>query len=401
MLDAVVDLMFPGWASVSGSAALFAIGSSFPWRPPTPAPSDVVPGIRAARFQITGLDAVFGAAPLAAVSFPGTQGGSLAWSATPNPECERQWTSRDATLRVGFSSRTSFGGGYGFRVAFSPVATLLFDHPMTLRRMLDDWVVPLLRIVSISIGKPQSLTHLDIDLNEPLDPQASEKAQVFGTGISQEPIDCDLDPARRRRSSLLAAADGVSLLSMVTEWQRLAAEHHPLIETYGAMLHSDDEHPRSRLLLLLQSLEGLHGAETRSEYEARKSQHGSNRERILQQARTRFEKEDLKFLKENLNKEPRSGLESALRAVLRGLPVDLTEDLRGTRLVSSAALRDSGGPENVLRIVRNDLAHGRRGYEPADLQEVVRILERVVQAHALRLLGCNTQIQTRALERRR
>jgi hypothetical protein len=274
---------------------------------------------------------------------------------------------------------------------------------MILRQLLDDWVVPLLGIASISIGKRQSLTYLAVDLNGPLEPQASQKAQVFGTGISQEPVDCDLEPSRSRRSSLVATADGVSLLSLVTEWQRLASEHHPLIETYGSMLHSDDQHPRSRFLLLLQSLEGLHGAETRCEYEERKSKHGRNRDRILHRASTRFETDDLRFLKENLNKEPRSGLDTALRYVLRSLPVDLTDDIRKTRLVSGV-LTDAGGaaarsPEAALRIVRNDLAHGRRGYEPQDLQAVVGILERVVQAHALRLLGCSPQVQRRALER--
>lgn len=53
---------------------------------------------------------------------------------------------------------------------------------------------------------------------------------------------------------------------------------------------------------------------------------------------------------------------------------------------------------SALRVVRNNLAHGLRGYESGLLHEVVGILERVVRAQALRLLGCAGEVQQRALQ---
>ncbi|MDP8977428.1 MAG: hypothetical protein M3N17_02410, partial [Actinomycetota bacterium] len=52
----------------------------------------------------------------------------------------------------------------------------------------------------------------------------------------------------------------------------------------------------------------------------------------------------------------------------------------------------------TLRVVRNNLAHGLRGYEPHLLHQVVTILERVVRAQALRLLSCPEAVQERALQ---
>jgi len=43
---------------------------------------------------------------------------------------------------------------------------------------------------------------------------------------------------------------------------------------------------------------------------------------------------------------------------------------------------------DALRVVRNDLAHGVRGYPVRELRGVVDVLERIVRGHALRLLGC-------------
>jgi len=52
-----------------------------------------------------------------------------------------------------------------------------------------------------------------------------------------------------------------------------------------------------------------------------------------------------------------------------------------------------------MRIIRNNLAHGNRGYEPRQLYDVVKILERVVRAHALRILEAGPQSIERVLTR--
>ena len=45
-------------------------------------------------------------------------------------------------------------------------------------------------------------------------------------------------------------------------------------------------------------------------------------------------------------------------------------------------------PLDALRVARNGLAHGTRGFDAYDLDQVNDILDRLVWAHGLRLLGC-------------
>ena len=49
----------------------------------------------------------------------------------------------------------------------------------------------------------------------------------------------------------------------------------------------------------------------------------------------------------------------------------------------------------AIRIARNALAHGTRGFDAEDLDPVNEILDRVVRAHALRLLGCDERLSGR------
>jgi hypothetical protein len=55
-------------------------------------------------------------------------------------------------------------------------------------------------------------------------------------------------------------------------------------------------------------------------------------------------------------------------------------------------------PASALRIVRNNLAHGKRGYDPQVLDEAVRILELIVRGHSLRILGCSDHVVARVFD---
>ncbi|GAB3084789.1 hypothetical protein [Isoptericola nanjingensis] len=94
-----------------------------------------------------------------------------------------------------------------------------------------------------------------------------------------------------------------------------------------------------------------------------------------------------------------SSLDGALEAMARALPVNGTEALATTDLVKGlrASGRASSTPE-ALRLVRNDLAQGNRGYPADELDEAVAVLERIVRGHALRLLGCPDLVVTRLFD---
>jgi hypothetical protein len=81
------------------------------------------------------------------------------------------------------------------------------------------------------------------------------------------------------------------------------------------------------------------------------------------------------------------------------VPVDLTPRLSGCNLLAEY-LTEAEGPEHqqvayALTRVRNDLAHGNKGFSARDLHEAVHVLERIVRAHALRLMGCPDSVLER------
>jgi hypothetical protein len=107
---------------------------------------------------------------------------------------------------------------------------------------------------------------------------------------------------------------------------------------------------------------------------------------------------DRKFVKKFLSTKPYSGgLEDALRYCLTSLPVDISDDVEKSSVVQSMLKQGATSMTDALRRVRNDLAHGSRGYDVEHLHEVSALLERVARAHLLRILGCPDQAQKRAL----
>lgn len=74
--------------------------------------------------------------------------------------------------------------------------------------------------------------------------------------------------------------------------------------------------------------------------------------------------------------------------------------LEGTPLITATAAPpvSAKNAADALRMIRNDLAHGTRGYDAYELQQVVEVLERMVRAHALELLGCPEAVISRVLD---
>lgn len=311
-----------------------------------------------------------------------------------NPDSSQKWSDDDVTVRLEYDASIAVGNAYAFRFVVSPVVRIESREALTVRAWLDRWIVPLRRIVSIATGDAQPLTYLAVDANGVDGPGIHQRRQVYGLGITQEPYQSDQAAVRKSSTAVQMAVDGLSLLDMLRRWQGLEDDHHPLIETYGAMLSATDEHPRSRFLLLVQALEGLHGHETAAAYEERKNRHTEKRKTLIEalQDADILNPQQLTFVKKNLTKNPPRGLNEALHHLLGELPVDLTPRLAACKLLTNY-LAEAQGPEAqrvayALSRVRNDLAHGNKGFDAYDLHETVRVLERIVRAHALRLLGC-------------
>lgn len=369
----------------------------------------VVPSYASVSAQVGALDAVAGASPFSGWKFPKDgEGRHLEgdWTVSGNPDSSQEWTDDDVTVRLEYDAGVGIGNPYAFRFVVSPVVRIESREAFTIREWVDRWIVPLRRIVSIATGDAQPLTYLAVGPTRVDEPGARihRRRQVYGTGITQDPYQSDQTSVRKSSTSVRIAADGLSLLDMLRRWQGLEDDHHPLIETYGAMLSATDEHPRSRFLLLIQALEGLHGHETATAYAKRQERHTETREALIETLKgaDTLDAQQLRFLKNNLAKRPLRGLDEALRHLLQELPVDLTPRLSGCDLLTGY-LTEAEGPEKqrvayALSRVRNDLAHGNKGFDAYDLNGAVRVLERIVRAHALRLLGCPDSVLERVCD---
>jgi hypothetical protein len=401
LLDAKISYWSPGSGQVTGSAALLGSGSGFFGRLTgvVDASEQPAPRVTAARAQIVALDAVLGTAPINKVSNPAIPGAPKGqWTAYTNPDADIEWTADGATLRVEYAGRMRAMDAYEFGLRFSPVATLELTDGAALRELIDDYVEPLRRIIAIATGRPRDLTYLTVELEG-----EKKQFQVFGAGITQEPYESSSNAVNDASTAVRAHTDEISLLDLITRWRQLDSEHHPLIETYGSMLHAADQHPRSRFLLLIQALEGMHGAETREQYDQRVAEHTERREAVMAKLKDltneHLSAQDRRFIKDTLQKRPASSLDGTLEFMAKALPVNGIEALASTKLVEG--LRASGratSTSDALRHVRNDLAHGNRGYEFDELHEVVKVLERIVRGHALRLLGCPDPVVTRVFD---
>ncbi|MER7085754.1 MULTISPECIES: ApeA N-terminal domain 1-containing protein [Streptomyces rochei group] len=397
LLDAHVTYWTMNQGHVTGSAALLSKGGNFVDRRTSQTISDnKIPLVSSIEFQITALDALTGTAPIASVQTPGIHPDNPKdlWRANLNLEARAEWAKEGVELSVGYNGRMLTADGFEFRLCFSPVATVTFQQGVSLRVAIDDFVEPLRRISSIATGKSQDLTYVAVRLTD-----IAGQHQVYGTGITQAPFGSSAKDVRNHRSAIRAKADELSLLDLILEWRKYSAEHHPLVETYGSMLHAHDQHPRSRFLLLIQALEGLHGYETRNEYSQRRQSHLAKREQVIDGLSGVADRDVIRFLKKFLSKNPPTSLDAVLKSMTGALPVDIMDRIAATSLVTEAMSNPSvTSPANALRIVRNNLAHGTRGYDAFELDEVVRILELAVRAHSLRILGCPDDVVKRVFE---
>lgn len=354
--------------------------------------------------QLHGLDAVAGVGPIKWVNFPGDKKDARyldrSWHADGNPDSTQVWKDDGAEITLKFYNSVSPPNGFIYRVLFSPVLVITISTPLSLRDALTSWVEPLRRIISLSTGEKEAVTYLGAAVGSS---GASHPFQVYGSRLTQSPYASDANVGRRGYRSFQFGDGGPSLLEMLRSWQALRNAHHPLLETYAEMMYAPTQHPRSELLTLLQALEGLYGYETRDAYDERLRTHAEQRKSVVAEIRGVVSAAAVAFVKKHLARRPGESLDHILRHALGGLPRDLTDELTNTDLLQRVT-RDktvgASGPFDALRIVRNDLAHGNRGYDARELDDVVRILDGAVRAHLLRLLGASAAVQEREQARR-
>lgn len=340
--------------------------------------------------QVGGLDALSGTAPFTKWKLPDWSAGiGQKWTVKGNPNLSQEWQDDSATVRLGYRATMSTGDPFAVRFLVSPVLRIEVQEPLTVAEWVGQWALPMRKIASIVLGRAQDLTFLGMEDSS----SGPEKPrQVYGTGVSQSPYTSSRQNVQKLASPLKLAVDGVSLLAMLRRWQQLEADHHPLVETYGSMLAAPNEHPRSRFLLLIQALEGTHGYDTGLAYELKTQKHLETRNDLLAAVTGLLTADQLKFIKTNLVKRPHRGLAEALKSSIGSLPQDLTPELLSCELVSTIAAplpgKDLHRAGQALSTIRNDLAHGNRGFSIRQIAQIVVVLEKIVRGHALHLMDC-------------
>ncbi|MEU1495891.1 HEPN domain-containing protein [Streptomyces sp. NPDC005732] len=393
LVDCVVSIWMPNRAAVYGRYAL--VGKQLI--------SDT-PLFDRLKVQVSGVDSLFGRAPIKGFRMPVPQGKTETglWSVEREPESAQEWSDEEVTLTASFDSSTTMADPYYFRMCHSPSVLIDLKNPMGFDDFLKGWVSPLLDFSALALGKPQRITYFAIgNRASAVDRSGWERFQVYGSGIHQEPFNSTLKEIRRNHSVVNWSDDERSPLDVLREWQKLVEVHHPLVETYGSFLNVRAQHPRARFLLLLQALEGLHGYENKANEDERAELHRERKANILEALKSclALNPKERKFLKTNISNRPPMGLDSRLGESFSQLPAGIVEALDEAELVVSLMddPRQPKGSCDALRLIRNDLAHGNKGYPVESLDVVAKILERATRAHFLRILGYSSSVQLRAV----
>lgn len=348
LINARVSYWIPGQARIDAGAAIITLAHG--------SASDEAL-FKSFNVQVGGLDAIAGVGPIKSTTFP-KQGAAGTWTAELAADFKQKWTDADASLSLTyFGSFRSFDP-YAFSMGFSPVLSCELTEAVSLPQLLDDWINPLRSIVSIRTGRPEEITYLAVS---PVTGEGGKrKGQLFGSGITQEPYESSREEIYKINAPLRLKSDEVSLLELLRTWQKLASVHHPLLETYGSMLHALDQHPRSRFLLLLQAIEGAHGHETTASFAKRLKKHTDARDEVIGLTKGILDDRQLKFLERNLGKRPPGGLEPAINWLANKLPGNVKAQLDATPVITTAKTAPTNAKDapDALRIIRNDLAHG-------------------------------------------
>ena len=298
------------------------------------------------------------------------------------------WKTQEAQMHLGYVGRLR-PDRFNFRTSFAPCLRIDIEKPINLVDWWLQWIIPLCDLLEVINGKPLDIMYmLAFEDKDATGPQRRAD-QVFRYDILQDCIEIDENKFNRTHTVINLKQENVNLLDLLIKRRELEASQHPLIETYRSNAVSDDQHPRSRYLLLIQALEGLYGYEHKEEYQRRCEQYAEKRELFLERAKPVISQEDFKFLKKNLLRKPTSGLVGALSAIFKTLPkviqdqIDCSQIVIQTRNILDDKRMSSA---DALTKVRNSLSHGSSAYDPNDLEEICSLLDKIVRAEILRVL---------------
>lgn len=310
-----------------GATGAFAVLSTRPFE------HDNYRKYQSIELQIDGLETIVDEAPTTIEFTELTDEHDESYKISIPTQNSLDWKIQEAQMRLGYAGRLR-PDRFNFRTSFAPYLRIDLDEPISLVDWWLQWVIPLCDLLEVINGKPLDIMYLLAFEDKDATGSKRRADQVFRYDIRQDCIKIDEKRFNHTRAIVNLKQDNINLLKLIAKRRELEASRHPLIETYRSNAVSDDQHPRSRFLLLIQALEGLYGYEHKGEYQQRSERYAEKREAVLKQVETAISSEDFKFLRKNLLRNPTSGLEGALSATFQTPPGEIQTRIDNSKIVS-------------------------------------------------------------------
>lgn len=343
-------------------------------------------GFVKAELQMEGLDEFFGTMPIQEYMLPG--GGRQDFTAR-REQTRLEW--RDEGIKIGSEYGWTLNSldGYEFRLSFIPTFDLESQEPLPAKVIIYEWLKPLVRLLTFSTKHTRRLSWATLVARDDAG-SSGVRAQVFGSGMTQEPFYASRPEYRNSGDKPLFTRHDlpVPLPKLLGHWLRLDGSDNPFPELYR-LASAPDLPARARFLYLVQALEALHGFENRQRDQERLTKHRTLRHQVIDDVR-KVSQDLARIVKDLVSNRPPESLERRLNGLLDATPAPVVERLANNQSDPMALRYLADGDvtfSQIARRIRNDLSHGNFNPEAADLKPWIERLNRLAQAQLLRLLG--------------
>jgi len=359
LVEAAVQALLPGQASLQASLAVAGHGLLAD-------PDKVFPE---ATVQVTEGHRLFGVAPLTKVGFPKPmpETGRAEFSVEVNLDANATYKSDGTELRCRYWINSSVTDYRRFFVTTAPVFEIRSLGPLTPAKWIASYVLPLRELLTLATLEPQAVAWATLDADSE---SGTRSYQLYSQDIQQVAYAPPADPHNESRTLFTFPDLPYSPVDLLRRWEDLRTTRKSFIRPLMQGL-TEQMNARTRFLLLVQSLEGLH-TEMIGEGPVTVEEHRRRRTEFLQAIKDAGL--DKKWANRWLDRYGRFSLAERLTQ-LRDM---VREDMEH---VDDVSLVPGEIPE-----IRNRLSHGAGDYSWEDLRPAMRVMSAIGAAHVLRLL---------------
>ena len=268
LVEVVVQSFLPGQASWNASLAVAGSGLAV----------DPGKGFEEASLQVTAGHRLFGRAPLAKVRFPSPmpETGTAEFGVEVNLDANVTYRSGETELRCRYWVNSSLTDYRRFFVTTAPVFEVRSPRPLTASQWMAGHVLPLRELVTLATLEPQALAWVTVDADSE---SGTRSCQLYSKDIQQVPYAPPADPHSDSLTLFTFPDLPYSPVDLMRRWEDLRTARRSFIQPLMQGL-TERMNARTRFLLLVQALEGLHTG-TVGEGRISVEEHREKRKQIL------------------------------------------------------------------------------------------------------------------------